>query len=125
MIEARGEAGAGTIGDILAARALRRGGDRDRHRRRPARQPGGRARSTSRPTTRRRTRAVLGLLHYPLEANVPIACGGVLVMPGDVIVGDAEGVLVVPAALAEEVARDALEQEQREEWALERVEAGE
>ena len=46
-------------------------------------------------------------------------------MPGDVIVGDAEGVVVVPAALAEEVARDALEQEEREAWALERVEAGE
>ena len=42
-------------------------------------------------------------------------------MPGDVIVGDAEGVMVVPAALAEEVARDALEQELREELALERV----
>ncbi len=57
--------------------------------------------------------------------NVPIACGGVLVMPGDVIVGDAEGVVVLPAALAEEVARDALEQEEREAWALERVQAGE
>jgi regulator of RNase E activity RraA len=41
-----------------------------------------------------------------------------------VIVGDAEGVLVVPAALAEQVAHDALEQEEREEWALERVQAG-
>ena len=39
--------------------------------------------------------------------------------------GDAEGVLVLPAALAEQVAHDALEQEQREEWALERVQAGE
>ena len=40
------------------------------------------------------------------------------------IVGDAEGVLVLPAALAEQVAHDALEQEEREEWALERVQAG-
>jgi 5-oxopent-3-ene-1,2,5-tricarboxylate decarboxylase/2-hydroxyhepta-2,4-diene-1,7-dioate isomerase len=56
---------------------------------------------------------------------VPIGCGGVLVMPGDVMVGDADGVVVVPAALAEEVARDALEQEEREAWALERVLAGE
>jgi hypothetical protein len=68
---------------------------------------------------------VLGLVHFPLETNVPIACGGALVMPGDVIVGDADGVLVIPAALAEEVARDALEQEDREAWALERVKAGE
>jgi regulator of RNase E activity RraA len=69
--------------------------------------------------------AVLGLIHYPLESNVPIACGGVLVMPGDVMVGDAEGVVVIPAALAEEVARDALEQEEREAFALERVAEGE
>jgi regulator of RNase E activity RraA len=69
--------------------------------------------------------AVLGLLHHPLESGVPVACGGVLVMPGDVLVGDAEGVLVLPAALAEEVAADALEQERREAWALERVGAGE
>ncbi len=46
-------------------------------------------------------------------------------MPGDVIVGDAEGVVVIPAAMAEEVALGALEQELREEWALERVQAGE
>ena len=52
---------------------------------------------------------------------MPITCAGTLVMPGDVIVGDAEGVIVLPAALAEEIALDALEQEEREEWALERV----
>jgi regulator of RNase E activity RraA len=68
--------------------------------------------------------APLGLIHYPLEIDVPVACAGTLVMPGDVIVGDAEGVLVIPAALAEEDARDALEQEEREEWALERIKAG-
>jgi regulator of RNase E activity RraA len=68
--------------------------------------------------------SVLGLIHYPLESQVPITCGGVLVMPGDVMVGDAEGVVCVPAALAEEVAHDAAEQELREEWALERVQAG-
>jgi 2-keto-4-pentenoate hydratase/2-oxohepta-3-ene-1,7-dioic acid hydratase in catechol pathway/regulator of RNase E activity RraA len=124
VIDARGEAGAGTIGDILAARALARGatgivtdgGARDS----PA------LAGLEIPTYFQAPHAaVLGLVHYPLESNVPIACGGVLVMPGDVIVGDAEGVLVVPAALAEEVARDALEQERREAWALERVDAGE
>ena len=56
---------------------------------------------------------------------MPITCAGTLVMPDDVIVGDAEGVVVLPAALAEEIAHDALEQEEREEWALERVRAGE
>jgi regulator of RNase E activity RraA len=45
-------------------------------------------------------------------------------MPGDVLVGDDDGVVVVPAAMAEEVARDSVAQERREEWALERVQAG-
>ena len=124
VIDARGEPGAGTIGDILAARALARGatgivtdgGLRDS----PA------VGALDIPTYYQAPHAaVLGLLHHPLEVNVPIACGGTLVVPGDVIVGDAEGVLVIPAALAEEVARDALEQEHREAWALERVKAGE
>lgn len=124
VIDARGEPGAGTIGDILAARALARGatgivtdgGLRDS----PA------LASLDIPTYYQAPHAaVLGLRHHPLETNVPIACGGTLVVPGDVIVGDAEGVMVVPAALAEEVAHDALEQEHREAWALERVQAGE
>ena len=124
VIDARGDAGAGTIGDILAARALARGatgivtdgGARDS----PA------LAQLEMPTYYQAPHAaVLGLIHYPLESNVPIACGGVLVMPGDVIVGDAEGVIVVPAAMAEDVAHAALEQEEREAWALERVQAGE
>ena len=123
VIDARREPGAGTIGDILAARVLARGGAgivtdgglRDS----PA------VAGLEIPTYYQAPHAaVLGLIHYPLEANVPIACGGTLVYPGDVIVGDAEGVLVLPAALAEQVAHDALEQEEREEWALERVQAG-
>lgn len=124
VIDARSEEGAGTIGDILALRALRRGaagivtdgGLRDS----PA------VGALDIPTYyRARHASVLGLLHYPLETNVPVACGGVLVLPGDVIVGDAEGVVVVPAQLAEEVARDASEQELVEQFAFERVNAGE
>jgi regulator of RNase E activity RraA len=49
----------------------------------------------------------------------------VLVLPGDVVVGDAEGVVVVPAGLADEIAAGAVEQELRERFALERVDAGE
>jgi 5-oxopent-3-ene-1,2,5-tricarboxylate decarboxylase / 2-hydroxyhepta-2,4-diene-1,7-dioate isomerase len=123
VIDARQEAGAGTIGDILAARVLARGaagivtdgGLRDS----PA------ISALELPTYYRAPHAaVLSLIHHPLETGVPIACGGTLVYPGDVIVGDAEGVLVLPAALAERVAHDALEQEDREAWALERVQAG-
>jgi 2-keto-4-pentenoate hydratase/2-oxohepta-3-ene-1,7-dioic acid hydratase in catechol pathway/regulator of RNase E activity RraA len=124
VIDARGEHQAGTIGDILAARALARGasgivtdgGLRD-------------VDAVARleiPTYYAAAHpAVLGRLHFPLESNVPVACGGALVIPGDVIVGDGDGVLVIPAAMAEEVAADALAQESREAWALERVKAGE
>ena len=69
--------------------------------------------------------ATFGRLHLPLDHQIPIACAGVTVMPGDVVVGDGEGVVVVPAALADEVAADAVQQELEEEWALERVDAGE
>jgi regulator of RNase E activity RraA len=61
----------------------------------------------------------------PLEHQVPIACAGVTVMPGDILVSDGEGVVVVPAALVEEVAADAYQQELEETWSLERVDAGE
>jgi regulator of RNase E activity RraA len=60
----------------------------------------------------------------PLDHQIPIACAGVTVMPGDVIVGDEEGAVVIPAALVEEVAADAYQQELEEEWAFEVVAAG-
>lgn len=62
--------------------------------------------------------------HAAVDMDVPIACGGVPVYPGDVAVGDAEGVVIVPRHLAEEVARDAVEQERFEAWALDEVRAG-
>ena len=52
---------------------------------------------------------------------VPIGCAGVAVYPGDVFVGDRDGVVVVPRALAEVVAAPAEEQESRERWIHERV----
>ena len=64
------------------------------------------------------------LAHHALEQNVPIGCGGVAVYPGDVIVGDDEGVVVIPAQLADEVAQQAVEQEKMEAFVLERVQAG-
>jgi len=62
--------------------------------------------------------------HAAVDAGVPIACGGVAVYPGDVLVGDADGVVVIPRHLADEVARDALEQERFEAWVLDEVRAG-
>jgi regulator of RNase E activity RraA len=51
------------------------------------------------------------VIHTPLEMNVPSGCAGVLVMPMDIIVGDGEGVVAIPAQIAEEVAIEAYEQE--------------
>lgn len=62
--------------------------------------------------------------HHAADANVPIACGGVAVYPGDVMVGDAEGVVAIPRALADEVARDAADQEDLEAFVLERIAGG-
>ena len=69
--------------------------------------------------------APLNLIHHhTIDLNVPIACGGVPVYPGDVIVGDDEGVVVIPHHLADEVAADAAEQEKMEAFILERVANG-
>ena len=54
----------------------------------------------------------------------PIGCGGVAVFPGDLVVADGDGAVVIPPALAEEVARLGLEQERFENWALAEVHKG-
>ena len=64
------------------------------------------------------------IFHHAIDLNVPIGCGGVAVYPGDVIVGDDEGVVVIPQHLADEVATDAVEQEKLEAFVLERIEGG-
>ena len=60
----------------------------------------------------------------PSEIQFPIACGEVAVLPGDIIVGDEEGVVVVPVQLAEEVAQKAVEMEKREDFIMEKIRAG-
>jgi regulator of RNase E activity RraA len=54
----------------------------------------------------------------------PIGCGGVAVFPGDVIVADGDGAVVIPAALVEDVAKAAVEQESLEGWIMREVEKG-
>jgi 5-oxopent-3-ene-1,2,5-tricarboxylate decarboxylase / 2-hydroxyhepta-2,4-diene-1,7-dioate isomerase len=124
VVEARGQEGAGTIGDILVLAAQVRGatgvvtdgGVRD-------------AAAVARldiPTYAAFAHpAVLGRRHVPLETDVAIACGGCLVLPGDVVVGDADGVVVVPRDLVDDVAADAEKQERQEAFIAERVAAGE
>ncbi|GJD48388.1 hypothetical protein OPKNFCMD_1106 [Methylobacterium crusticola] len=63
-------------------------------------------------------------LHQALDINVPIGCGDVAVFPGDVVVGDGEGVIVIPAGLADEVAREAAEMTVFEDFVLEEVNRG-
>ena len=60
-------------------------------------------------------------LHQAIDINVPIGCGDVAVFPGDVVVGDAEGVIVIPAHLADEVADEAVEMTAFEDFVTEEV----
>jgi len=124
VIEARGDPTAGTVGDILALRAQVRGAKgivtdgavRD----------SAALRKLDIPVYHAATHpAVLGRRHVPWETNTTIACAGVTVMPGDIIAGDADGVIVVPRHLAREVAQDAAEQELQEEFIAVQVAKGE
>jgi regulator of RNase E activity RraA len=60
-------------------------------------------------------------LHQALDINVPIGCGDVAVWPGDVVVGDGEGVVVIPAHLADEIATEAVEMTAFEDFVQEEV----
>lgn len=62
--------------------------------------------------------------HEALDINVPVGCGGVAVFPGDVIVGDGDGVMVIPAHLADEIAEVCAGMEAFEDFVLEEVLAG-
>jgi regulator of RNase E activity RraA len=59
--------------------------------------------------------------HQALDINVPIGCGDVPVWPGDVVVGDGEGVVVLPAHLADEIASEAVEMTAFEDFVQEEV----
>jgi regulator of RNase E activity RraA len=63
--------------------------------------------------------------HQALDLNVPIGCGDVPVFPGDIVVGDDDSVIVIPAQLADEVAEEATEMTAYEDFVSEQVKAGE
>jgi regulator of RNase E activity RraA len=63
-------------------------------------------------------------LHQAIDVNVPIGCGDAPVFPGDVIVGDAEGVVVLPAHLADELADEAVEMTAFEDFVADEVQKG-
>jgi regulator of RNase E activity RraA len=123
VIQAGGFAG-GALGDVLVARLVARG-----------------VAAVVSDGAMRDIAAVAGLgmpvfcaAHTPnpsaaellaVETGGVIGCGGVLVYPGDIVVGDGDGVAVIPRHLAEKVAEAGLEQERMEAWIRKRVEAGE
>jgi len=123
VIEARGDATTGTLGDILALRARARGaagvvtdgGVRDFDA----------VAEIGLPVFSQGAHpSVLGRRHVPWDSDVTISCGGATVQPGDIIVGDGDGVIVIPPSLAEQVADDALAQEIEDAWIAEQVAAG-
>ncbi len=63
-------------------------------------------------------------IHQAVDINVPIGCGDAPVWPGDVIVGDGEGVVVIPAHLADEIAAEAAEMTAFEDFVTEQVQEG-
>ena len=68
--------------------------------------------------------AAAPIAHHAVDVNVPVACGDVAVYPGDVIVGDAEAVIVIPAHVAGEVADEAAEMEAYDEFAAAKLREG-
>lgn len=123
VIEARSETGSGTLGDILALRAKTNGA--------AGVVTDGGVRDSAAVTeiglpvfSQTRHPAVLGRKHVPWESDTAIACGNATVIPGDVIVGDDDGVIVIPRELAEEVAEEALAKEHEDSWVFDRVAEG-
>ncbi|MET8824381.1 fumarylacetoacetate hydrolase family protein [Streptomyces sp. NPDC004610] len=123
VMDARRDTTAGTLGDILALRALRRGA--------AGVVTDGAVRDSALiseldlPVYRGGDHpSVLGRRHVPWDTGGPIACGGALVQPGDLIVGDGDGVIVVPPELAERLIADSREQERQEQFVTEQVRAG-
>ena len=63
-------------------------------------------------------------LNHAIDVNVPIGCGDVAVFPGDVLVGDDDGVMVIPANLADQVAEEAQKMELYERYVEEKISKG-
>jgi regulator of RNase E activity RraA len=123
VIDARGDTGAGTMGSILATRIHVRGAvgivTDGAYRDSPIIAEIGMAAFAGAMNARTNK-----TVHHPIDIQQPIACGGVAVYPGDIIVGDGEGVVVIPRHLAAEVAEVAAAQEEKEDFIMEKVRNG-
>ncbi|MBV8889797.1 MAG: ribonuclease activity regulator RraA [Alphaproteobacteria bacterium] len=123
VVDCRGERGTAAIGAILAVRLRVRGvaglvadgGVRD----------AAEAAGTGLPIFCLGAAAPANVTrHHAADFGRPIACGGVAVYPGDIIVGDGDGVVVVPAHLADEIAAPAAEQERLEAFLFREIAGG-
>lgn len=123
VVDSRGDARAASAGDLYVGRLKARGcagivtdgGLRDSEGILRTGLPAYQRRPTSPPSP---------IAHHPVDLNLPIGCGGVAVYPGDVIVGDCDGVVVIPADIADAVAEETLATTLYEEFAEQEVARG-
>jgi regulator of RNase E activity RraA len=123
VVDARGDPRAASAGDLYCGRLKARGcagivtdgGLRDTD---------GIARTGLVAYHRRPSSPPSGIVHQPVDLGLPIACGGVAVYPGDVIVGDCDGVVVIPPDIVDAVAGEALSTTLYDEFAEEEVAKG-
>jgi regulator of RNase E activity RraA len=120
VIDSRKDARAASAGGILVSRLMKRGvagvvtdgGFRDSPE----------IAGLSIPAYHHRPSAPTNLtLHQAVEINGPIGCGDAPVWPGDVVVGDGDGVIVIPAGIADEIAAEAVEMTVFEDFVTEKV----
>jgi regulator of RNase E activity RraA len=123
VIDCRKDARAASAGNILVTRLMKRGaagivtdgGFRD----------SAEIAALDIPSYHQRPSAPTNLtLNQAIDINVPIGCGDAPVFPGDVIVGDTDGVIVIPAGIADEIATETTEMTAYEDFVAERVMAG-
>jgi regulator of RNase E activity RraA len=124
VIDARGSLRSGTLGEILMARLKARGAAgmvtdgavRDATGIRGVGLPtfvGGIHASAS------------NTVHFAADAGLPVQCGGITVVPGDILVGDSDGVVVIPRAMAARIADEAVHHDELEVYLFERISSGE
>src|SRR5690349_20493473 len=123
VIDSRKDARAASAGSILVARLMKRGaagvvtdgGFRDSPE----------IARLAIPAYHHRPAAPTNLTqHQAIDIDVPIGCGDAPVFPGDVIVGDMDGVIIVPAEIADEIADEAVEMTAFEDYVIEQVRNG-
>jgi len=123
VVDARGDARAASAGDLYVGRLRARGcagivtdgGLRDTDGVHKTGLPAYHRRASSPPS---------GIVHHPIDINLPIGCGGVAVYPGDILVGDCDGVVVIPPDIVDAVAEEAVATTLYDEFAEEEVARG-